>query len=205
MRALLLKDCYYIFNEDKLFLFIVLALSILSGLQTGATFMHGFALIFSLGSIRLTFSADTKSNFFKHSKILTYSDFKIVLSKYFLGYLSLLIPTIISILSGYTLTNPLNAPVGYYIHSLSTTACIFAIFMSIQLPAIFKFGVEKGRLMNFLFEIILLILITFLSDTFNDLFNTLYNNFVIMLSFTIIISIISFIISLKFYKQKVYN
>ncbi len=206
MKSLLLKDIYAIFNGFKLNLLAILFLSILAGLQIGGISMHGLSLYFSLNLTLSAFAADRISNFKKYSIILPYTNFNLIFSKYLFGFFSLLIPTIICIASFLLFNSDVKGddPL-FFITLIFVNLFIFIIQFSISTPTIVSLGTQKGETVNITFGVLFLVLMVFFNETINLIFEILHNNIFILMIVSLVITIISFTLSLYLFTKNKYT
>ncbi len=204
MKALLLKDIYTTIAKTKLFLIVILAFSFMGGLSLEGISASGFALYFSLLLPQNVVYYDETSHFTKFSKILPYSAFEIVFSKYLTGYLLVLCVGIISTISTilFNLDNIANI---FDLLSPLFIISIFALsFFAVSLPPILIFGTQKGRFVMILLIMGFFFLMTSFPTLSPDLLFSLYNNIPLLFVAVILINIISIFISVTAYKKKRY-
>ncbi len=204
MKALFLKDFYTAMAKVKFFLIIILAFSFMGGISFEGISASGFALYFSLLIPQTLIAYDEQSNFSKYSKILPFSDFEIVFSKYLLGYLLLILISTISTIS-ITLFNLNNFDmIINQVSPLIILSLISLCFFAIYLPGLIIFGTQKGRFIT----LILIFCFFFLATQFNtispDLLLKLYTNIPLLIITAIIFNIVSVFIAVTFYKKKKY-
>lgn len=145
MKALLMKDCYTLWKQLKIYVFVMLFISLFNG-DFGNIFITVWAAMLPYTAL----AYDERSKWGQLAAMMPYSDKDIVLSKYVLGWLCIgaaavfaLVSQLLQTLLGSPLAafSPLDNLMGF-----CTGACILAI----TLPLMFRFGVERGRLMMFL-------------------------------------------------------
>lgn len=142
MSALLLKDFYVLWKQLKAFLVIILVFSAIPG---------GYNTVFAVAyAAMLPYSCiayDERSKWDQLAAMMPYSTRQLVLSRYVLGWIaavaacgiSLVLQGIFSVILGSSVF-PDSLLVSFF-------ACIS--IMAITLPLIFRFGVERGRLIMF--------------------------------------------------------
>ncbi len=151
MKGLLLKDLYGLQKYAKTLAVMMLFYGFLGAANDNPSFISGMIiLVFAMLSLT-TFSYDEAAHWNQFALSLPVSRKKIILSKYILciiltltgGTVSLALTSVISILKRtYVLTNILVLTYGI---------CLIAlIMMSVLFPLLYKFGVEKARLMMIL-------------------------------------------------------
>ena len=143
MKALILKDTYVIWRQMKYFLIFILIFSAIPN-----SFNNAFAVIYAAMMPYTALAYDERSKWDQLAAMMPYTVKSIVGSKYVLG-LTLVLPVLaLSMLSRLIVH---SAPiVSEDTMSLLITACLSLILMAIDLPFMFHFGVEKGRLIYIL-------------------------------------------------------
>ena len=146
MSALLLKDYYVIFRQMKIFLLLILVFSCIPG-----TFYSTFAVVYASMLPYTALAYDERSKWDQLAAMMPYSARDVVLSKYLFGWISVAIAaaatfvlqTILSFVWLSDVTGP-SIPV------ILLSVCVAVCILDITLPMMFRFGVEKGRLVMFL-------------------------------------------------------
>lgn len=217
IKGLIIKDLTQLKSYRKtLFVFIAIFL-VFSAIQNnfGGLAIVMFTLGFGMFSIA-SFSYDEVAASDKYILSFPITRKEMVISKYVLVIISTIlgaiIGTIVSILMTFVITNNLNINL---IETISTAlGALFGIsvIQSIQIPCIYKYGAEKGRMQLFIFVMIFGIFIAaviyFLSSLNINLFEKIlsYNlfNFVplILPILTIIAYLISYLVSYKIFTRK---
>lgn len=146
MSALLLKDYYVIFRQMKVFLLLILVFSCIPG-----TFYSTFAVVYAAMLPYTALAYDERSKWDQLAAMMPYSDRDIVLSKYVFGWIGVAIAAaatfvIQSVLAFVWLSDVTGPSVPVILLSVCVAVCI----LDITLPLMFRFGVEKGRLVMFL-------------------------------------------------------
>lgn len=140
MRALLKKDFYVLSKQMRFFL---LALLIFAALPTASTTL--FAVVYSAMLPYSTLAYDERSKWDRLAAMLPYSTRDIVLSKYVLGYLFCALATCIAILAKILFSTAGITPMDTSPLMAISAASIALLLMALTLPPMFRFGVEKGR------------------------------------------------------------
>ncbi|MDP4119254.1 MAG: ABC-2 transporter permease [Bacillota bacterium] len=142
MKALMLKDYYTIARQMKKFLILILFFACVPGYS-----MSSFAIIYASMLPITALAYDERSKWNTLAAMMPYSRSSIVMSKYVLGYISIGMTAIISVIA--------QIAVNLYKHTnfevegivfIVVVICIALLLQSFTLPFIFRFGVEKGRL-----------------------------------------------------------
>jgi ABC-2 type transport system permease protein len=142
MRGLLLKDLYTLIKRMKFMLFLLLVMACIPGYS-----MAAFAMFYAAMLPVTALAYDERSKWDELAAMMPYSVRDIVLSKYALGAFFLLSTAalgaaaqLVTDVTGHTGPDK-NAWI-----SLLIMACLALIMMAINLPIMFKLGVEKGRM-----------------------------------------------------------
>lgn len=139
MKALIQKDVYVIWKQMRMFVLIILVLSLVNN-----TFNSVFLVVWCSMLPYTAMAYDERSHWNELAAMMPYSRREIVLSKYVLGWLcmaaagalSLAIQTVVGQFSG-------NAT---SFSTLLASLCLGVISLAVTLPMILRFGVERGRM-----------------------------------------------------------
>ena len=150
MKALLLKDWYVLWKQARFFFLYILIFSMVPG-----TFFNVFAMCYASMLPYTAMAYDERSHWNQLSAMMPYSVQDLVLSRYAIGWISILGAGVLSLLS------PL---VGALLHldkllrfggfSWGITLLLVSmsgLILALTLPMMFRFGVERARLMMVLF------------------------------------------------------
>ncbi len=144
MKALVLKDIYVLWKQMRIFLLIVLVLSAIP-----STFNNVFAVIYAAMLPYTAVAYDERSHWDQLAAMMPYTNRAIVLSKYVLGWLCILTAAVLSLL----LQGILSLVLADYFFSPSMVFLAVwgaAAILAVTLPLMFRFGVERGRMVMFL-------------------------------------------------------
>lgn len=143
MKGLLYKDWKMLQKQGKMYLLIILIFSIVPQFTR-----MGFAMAYAAILPYSIIAYDEQSKWSRLAIMMPYTDGQLVLSKYALSWLGLLLVMVLSAIS---------RTADYFIHGQTVLiqeyqeVLIFtaasSLFSTIVLPLVFRFGVEKGRLM----------------------------------------------------------
>ena len=202
MKALLLKDFLTLAKMIRTILIIMLIVACIPQLNMSVFFMVYCAMlpISALGY-------DERTKWDVQAAMMPYRPREIVLGKYVLGYLILTVATVLALLAkiivgsvtGSTITADQYLMVAAY-------ALAVTFFLSITLPLVFRFGVEKGRLaMGIGLGVgfgVLVALIPLLSDNMDAIMLTKVQVVLLVLAVTIVVNLISIRLSTAIYQRK---
>lgn len=143
MKGLLIKDWKTLLKQTKVMLTMMALFACVP-----STYMSAFALFYAAMMPITALAYDERAKWDELAAMMPYTVKSIVGSKYVLG-LTLVLPVLaLSMLSRLIVH---SAPiVSEDTMSLLITACLSLILMAIDLPFMFHFGVEKGRLIYIL-------------------------------------------------------
>lgn len=218
MKGLIKKDLYNL-SSYKMSLLIALIFCSCFVLMDNVVFGPVvFGVI--LGMIALsTFNYDETSKSEKYILSLPVTKKEIVISKYILAIISSILGTLLGMIISIVLVKGYNMIQTSEVITLdmdilfsTTIGSIFgiALIQAIQIPSMYKWGAERGRIQMFVILIAIAVLGTLLFGALKEIdFTFLRNMFnqyglIIIILLTIIIYFISYKISLKIYKNKDY-
>lgn len=139
MKGLLIKDWKTLVKQTKVMLAITALLACVP-----STYMSAFALFYAAMLPITALAYDERAKWDELAAMMPYTARSIVGSKYVLG-LTLVLPVLVLSMLSRLLVH--STPiVSEDTMALLITACLSLILMAIDLPFMFHFGVEKGRL-----------------------------------------------------------
>lgn len=200
MIGLVLKDLINLKKQLKIFIFMLVFYFIFSmTTKNGSMFGTMVTLLFAMQPIT-ALAFDEKANWDKYALAMPVSRAEIVISKYVLGIVLSLFATLLNFIAQFLLGTEINVD---NIITVFVTLSVSIIFFSLLLPVIFKFGVEKGRLLMF----IVLMLPTLIILIFKDSFSSITQDMIIKAIYglpllAIAILILSMLLSISIYKKK---
>lgn len=161
MMGLILKDLYNLKKQSK-FYFILLVFYFLIGMANNSISMFGTMLCVLAAMLPVTAMAyDEKNNWDRYALTMPLSRKDMVLSRYILGLIFSFIAFMISIASSFFLIK--DSFVESITMNLGTLSFVW-ILMSIIFPIIFKFGIEKGRILLMMILFAPSMIVLFLSN-----------------------------------------
>lgn len=209
MKGLIKKDFLLIKSNLKSFIVIILVFTLFS--MNGEGFDVSFILPFlAIMMFISTFSWDEFNNFNAYAITLPIGRKNIVKSKYISAIIFIAIATIIGLIISYltTILSKNIFDIEAILSNLFGTLLGLSIILAIWLPVVYKFGVEKGRIMLFVGVFALVFLCATLSKLFD--FTSLINFlnsldkvlFIAIPLISIAIMVISYLISVRIYLKK---
>ncbi|HHV30606.1 MAG TPA: ABC-2 transporter permease [Clostridium sp.] len=203
MKALLLKDFYTLIKQIKIYIVMIIVFACIPGNSIAA-----IAMVYAAMLPITALAYDERSKWDSLALMMPYSNRSIVLSKYILGYIAVAAAFLISIVAQIAITlmkNTAFEPEG--IVSLILIACIATVVQAVNLPSMFKFGVEKGRLAFFVLVGIITGVGMVIGDGLAGFLSTSYVNIItamlVTVIFTLAINLISIALSTRIYKKRV--
>lgn len=204
MKGLLLKDFYTLIGQMKIFLLMIAIFTLVPNFS-----MSGFAIVYAAMLPITALAYDERSKWTHLAAMMPYTPTELVVSKYILGYamvagafaLSLIAQAVMGLIKG--------APIGGMdVFVVFVTANIALLIQAANLPLIFHFGVEKGRML-FMGIIATMVMIgmgagTFLITLFENTPAGLLRWAVLAGVVTVILNILSIRIAVSMYEKRQY-
>jgi ABC-2 type transport system permease protein len=199
MKGLILKDFYVLSKQIKIMFLFIAVFALIPEFSLTA-----FALVYA-SLIPLTALAyDERSKWEKVALTMPYTRSQLVISKYVLGFI-------------FALTTALLVLIGNVIHTgelfnisalkeLLLVLCFSILIISFILPALFKFGVEKGRILFILVAVLFSAVYVLFSSEEAQILNNLSvitEHYLYLIPIcTIVIVFLSILISVSIYIKK---
>lgn len=139
MRALIQKDAYVLWKQMRIFILVLAAMSV-----TGGVFGCVFIVVWCSMLPYSAIAYDERSKWDQFAAMMPYSRRDLVLSKYLLGWLCMAGAVALS-MAVQSVVKLAGGP-GPDISLLLTSLMGGVVALDVTLPMIFRFGVEKGRL-----------------------------------------------------------
>ncbi len=200
MKALILKDLFTLFKQLKFFLLVIVVFACLPGSS-----FAGFAIIYAAMLPITALAYDERSKWNHLAAMMPYSTSRLVLSKYVLGYLLTAAAVVLSVATQFVVA--LVRRISFGGVDLITGLlffCIALILQSINLPFMFRFGVEKGRL-AFILLIVISTSIMTLGQNILKMFASVTGNMMLALAIAalaaVAINAVSILASKKLYQN----
>ncbi|QHI72396.1 ABC-2 transporter permease [Aminipila terrae] len=142
MKGLILKDFLSLKKQALPMLLFFGVYFFISIMTKNASFLTGVVMIFCAMLPMTALSYDDRAGFSKYALTMPVSRSTLVISKYVMALILMGFGSIFSLL--------LNAVIGSFsfmesLWSVAMTMLIGCLMVSISLPPIFKYGIEKGR------------------------------------------------------------
>ncbi len=201
MKALLIKDMYTIVKMLKLYLGLIIILAAIPGFSS-----TGFAVIYA-GLLPISvLSYDERLKWDKLAAMMPFSDRDIVVSKYVLGYILLAASAVVSYIGSLAAAAFMRETVSAELFSQLIQICaIGIILMSVNMPLMFKMGVEKARLLFIISVGFVIAAVSFSQRVYEsaEVSNVEIGSISLPLFFAAVaVSLVSMVISVSIYKRK---
>ena len=204
MRGLIMKDMLTIAKQAKAFLILILFFAVTPNFSGSS-----FALVYTAMMPISALAYDENCKWDQLAAMMPYNVRDLVLSKYLFGYICLLATGALSIASLYVTAAAKGTAVsGEDIAQIAVVACFALIFLAVNLPCMFRLGVEKGRLMFMAMIGIIVFLVVGFGDNIAEGINTAYagGNFAVSAgvaaALAIAANVVSIALSERAYKKK---
>lgn len=142
MQGLLLKDIYTLFKQMKIMLLILVVFACMPGYS-----LAPFAVLYAAMLPITAMAYDERSKWDELAVMMPYTTRSIVLSKYVLGFAAVLAAAVIAaaaqLVIGIVRGTGMDSA---ELLGLLLIACLSLILLCLNLPLMFRFGVEKGRI-----------------------------------------------------------
>lgn len=143
MKGLLIKDFYSVISQLKLFVILIVVFALVPGYAMGS-----FAMVYAALLPINALAWDEQSKWDSLARMMPYSKFDLVFSKYIMGYVSVAAAALLCAAGAliYGLL-PGKEPFGTGDAVIFALSCAAALLLqALNLPLMFRMGVEKGRL-----------------------------------------------------------
>ena len=225
MKALIKKDLYNLLSYKQSLIIIIAIIIITTITNPKDIYTLPMILIIMIGIISLsTFSYDEISKSDKYILALPVKKEDIVKSKYLLSIFSSLISAITGILLTFILyfilkefkTGSLNLNINLLFINSAIGLLAFSLIQSVQIPCVYKWGAERGRIGLFIAIMIISLLVMGIYNfttkvitidldlNLKYLLNNIYIIYIIIILICLVTELISYKLSLKIFKNKDY-
>lgn len=205
MNGLILKDLLNLKKYSRTLLLIIAVYIVFALLGDSVSFISGAVIILSAMMVITSFSYDYMAKWDKYALSLPVTRRDVVLAKYLLGLIVILIGAAVSL--AISLLYSLYSPQLTLLQQLAVVGAICGIglvMISVLFPLIFKFGVEKSRILLILVCLVPTLVAIGAVRAGIPMPSAQMLSFLIKLSplAVILIYFLSYLISLSIYKKK---
>lgn len=209
MKGLLLKDFYMTIKYCKFLLLIIALFIVVSVFDRSMAFWVVFPIVLASTFPVTIMSYDERCGWMSYSDTLPCTRTQVVSSKYILSIIAVTITGfLIAIVQAFLGLKNGTFEIMEYVPLVTSVFSLGLISPALMMPVIFKFGVEKGRIMYYLvialfvglgmaFSIILST-----SENSNSINQILTSGYIVVFSMTIIIFAVSWLLSIQIYKNR---
>ena len=138
MKALVRKDFYVLWKQMRMFVLIMVLLSVVGGI-----FNSVFVVVWCSMLPFTAIAYDERSHWDQLAAMMPYSKWDLVLSKYVLGWLSMAAALVLSLAFQMAASFFTHNPPVFFALVMSFLGGLIAL--AITLPMVLRFGVERGR------------------------------------------------------------
>lgn len=150
MKSLVLKDLIMLKNYARTLLIMIAFFTIVTFTNDDVSFLSGM-IILILAMVPITsFSYDQNSKWDLFSQTLPVSRKQLVCSKYILGLIAIGSGTLLALLLNITMLSfkKLAINTSELVGVNMMIACVSILYLSIIIPLVYQFGVERSRLIS---------------------------------------------------------
>jgi ABC-type transport system involved in multi-copper enzyme maturation permease subunit len=148
MKGLLLKDFYSLQKYLKTVSVMLILYAVLGTMNDDPSFIIGMVILFFAMMSLTTFSYDETAHWHQYALSMPLSRKKIVLGKYILCLILTAAGGAVSVILSLTISVFKHSFLLSNIFLTTSAVCMIALLMmSVLFPLLYKFGVEKARLM----------------------------------------------------------
>lgn len=145
MKALVLKDLYVLWKQMRIFILVLLVIAFGNG-----AFGSVFIVIWAAMLPYTAMAYDERCKWDQMAAMMPYSTRDLVLSKYVLGWVCTgaagILAAVVQVLVKAVTVSPGAGTLTSVLMGICASVCV----LDITLPLMFRFGVERGRLVMFL-------------------------------------------------------
>lgn len=148
MKGLIVKDLINLKKYSRTVLLIIAFYILFSFMVDSMEFLSGMIVLMCAVSTITSFAYDSQSGWDMYALTLPLPKKNIVLAKYVLALLLTLIGTLLAILAGWLIG--LIKQQSNFVETLIVSYSLFAVavlFLSVLLPLVYRFGVERSRVL----------------------------------------------------------
>lgn len=146
MKGILLKDLYVYLKGGRYLVFLSLLYCIMAAGGSNTFFLSCGVLFLAMTPITVM-GYDERSKWDQYAVMLPYSRQNLVLSKYLLAFIGIMIALLVYVGASFLfLLAGREISMAGVFQMVSINLCGALFYVSINLPIMFRFGVERGRI-----------------------------------------------------------
>lgn len=203
MKGLLLKDLYMLRKYSASYILILVVFSAVSLFGDGNMFFTIYPVIFA-GILPVNLlSYDEKSKWISYGMTFPYSRSQMVSAKYIMSLIILFAAMAYILIVQMLKYFAFDSDMGVFFNILPIMIICGVIPQVLMLPIVFRVGVEKGRLGYMIMIFVVCAAIPIINEMTDVLIYNIYNYiFVGAVVFAVVAYIFSWLISIKFFKNR---
>ena len=149
MKGLLIKDLSVLLRQMRIFLLMILLFTVVPG-----TNLTVFAVVYAALMPYTAMAYDERSHWDQLAAAMPYRTWELVASKYVLGWLFTGCAALVA-LAASAAERRFTSAAGSPASGIFASFCVGVLLLALTLPPMFRFGVEKGRMLFLLVVIVL--------------------------------------------------
>ena len=157
MKGIVIKDLLTLKSSMKTVVLIVILFGFM-GAKSGSAYMSTFASVYAAILPMTCMAFDERSRFNRYAVIMPVNLRDIVLSKYVVGLILAVVATVVAVV----MTAVAGGSIG---ETVAASIAIPMVYHSLLLPLMFKFGVEKSRIIILAGVVVPAVGISFLEES----------------------------------------
>ena len=157
MKGIVIKDLLTLKSSMKTVILIVILFGVM-GAKSGSAYMATFASVYAAILPMTCMAFDERSRFNRYAVIMPVNSRDIVLSKYVVGLILAVAATVVAV----AMTALSGGSIG---EAVAASIAIPMVYHSLLLPFMFKFGVEKSRIIILAGVVVPAVGISFLEES----------------------------------------
>lgn len=161
MKGLILKDIMNLKKQGKIYVLVIGIYIIFAIMNESSVMLQYMICMFAAMLLITALAYDEKADWDKYALSMPVSRRQVVLSKYCVGLLGMAVGALLIVI--YNLIIP--SKVGESNNLVPYASLIGVLFLSLMLPILFKFGVEKGRVLMLLVLFLPMISLTMIAKS----------------------------------------
>lgn len=209
MKGLLLKDFYMTIKYCKFWLLIIVCIIAVSVFDRSMAFWVVFPVVLASTLPVTIMSYDERCGWMSYSDTLPCKRTQVVSSKYILSIIAVTMTCfLIAIVQAFLGFKNGTFEITEYVPLVISVFSLGITSPALMMPIIFKFGVEKGRIVYYLVIALLVGLgmgfsvIFSAAENSNSINQFLKYGYIVVFSITIIIFAVSWLLSIQIYKNR---
>lgn len=150
MKSLVLKDLIMLKNYARTLLIMIVFFTIVTFTNDEVSFLSGMVILILAMLPVTSFSYDQSSKWDLFSQTLPVSRKQLVYSKYILGLIAIAAGTVLALFLNIIILSVkhLAFHTSELVGANMMIACVSILYLSIIIPLVYQFGVEKSRLIS---------------------------------------------------------